>query len=604
MVRSKTTANQTLDPFVVEIVRSGLVAITDEMKTNLMRTAYNSIVYEGLDFTVALTDEQGNLISIGLGLPSFIRGISDTVKSMIKFFGTKNIHPGDVLLTNDAYTHGSHLNHVIAALPVFHDGEIVAYTCSEPHWVDIGGLLGRAPNDIFSEGLQIPYVKIYDRGEVDEQILSIISANVRNPSLAMGDFRGQIACVRTGEKRVLHMVDKYGAPTFRRAVEAIMQNSDDFSRNEIRKIPEGTYEAEEFMDDDGVESGKRIPIRVKITVKEDTMEVDLSGVGRQVRGAYNSGAGISGAQMAFKHIVCPTWYPINDGSFRPLKIALPEGTVVSATKPSMMRWWMTIPTTLADTIWKALAPAIPNRITAGHFADLCVPQGFNIDSKTGMPILTRTSIGRFTSNGGGYGAKYNQDGMCATNPIHTGDTHNVPIEVQESADRTALVVRRQLREDSGGPGRFRGGLGVIHEILFLGDWTLTSGVERTTCPPWGAFGGRAGLANCLEVRRPKEGPIFDIKACLKADLNSEHYPNDGQRNAKFWDKTVVSGSRLVVMSGGGGGFGSPSERDPQSVLQDWIDGYISLESAKRDYAVVIDADNKTVDHVATQALRA
>ncbi len=198
------------NPATAEIIRNALIAITDEMKTNLMRTAYNPIIYEALDFTVGLFDRNGDTMSIGLGLPMFIRGLSDAIKAKIAFYGLDGIEPGDVLLTNDAYIMGSHLNHLIFTLPIFHDGKIVAFASSMAHWMDIGGALGRT-QDIFSEGLQLPIVKIFKHGVQDDELTRIIRTNVRIPELAMGDFRAQIASIRTGERRYSALVRKYGS---------------------------------------------------------------------------------------------------------------------------------------------------------------------------------------------------------------------------------------------------------------------------------------------------------------------------------------------------------------------------------------------------------
>jgi N-methylhydantoinase B len=592
-----------VDPFTVEIIRSGLVATTDEMKTNLMRTAYNRIVYEALDFTVALTDSKGNLVSIGLGLPSFIRGISDTVKAMIEHFGD-DVQPGDILLTNDAYTHGSHLNHVIAALPVFHRGRIVAFACSEPHWQDIGGVLGGNRTDIYSEGLQLPYLKIYKHGDPNQDVLDIIKMNVRNPDLAMGDFRGQLACIKTGERRIARMVEKYGVDTFTGALDMLMDQAEDFSRSQIRKIPEGTYEAEEFLDDDGMDIGKEIPVRVKVTVKDDSMSVDLSGVGRQVRGFYNSGAGLSGTQMGFKSIVCPTWFPINDGSFRPLHVTLPPGTVASAVRPSAMYMWMDIPMTIADTMWKAMAPALPQGIAAGHFGDLCISLAFIIDPQTRMPIFRRAPTGGGT--GGGFGAKHDSDGMPAMICLNDGDTHNGAVEAQEAHEPDALVLTRELWQDSGGAGEHRGGLGTSTETVYLKDALLNSYMDRTMCPSWGAFGAKPGLANRLMLLVAKEKlqspEDYQTRKVLSLAYDTEVFPNAKMPNAKFSNRVVPAGSRVVNMPGGGGGFGKPTERDPELVLNDVVNGYVSLEAARRDYGVVVRPD-LTIDLPATKALR-
>ena len=326
------------NPVTAEIIRSALVAITDEMKTNLMRTAYNPIIYEALDFTVGLFDRNGNTMSIGLGLPMFIRGLSDAIKAKIAFYGEAGIEPGDILLTNDAYIMGSHLNHLIFTLPIFHDGKLVAFASSMAHWIDIGGTIGGRTQDIYSEGLQIPIVKIFKRGVQDRELTELIRVNVRVPELAMGDLRAQIAAIRTGERRYAALVKKYGLDAVDACVQGLYDMSERKARLAVAAMPDGEYEAESFMDDDGI-GDKAIPIKVRVIVAGDQMTIDLTDVSPQVAGYFNSGetAGRSAAQVAFKCLTTPTLYPINDGSFRALTIILPPGRVISALKPSAMQ---------------------------------------------------------------------------------------------------------------------------------------------------------------------------------------------------------------------------------------------------------------------------
>ena len=267
--RPRTERRHRPDPVITEIVRNGLIAVTEEMKTNLMRTAYNMIIYEALDFTVGLFDAQGNTVSIGLGLPMFIRGMSDTVKTKLAHYGADNLEPGDILLTNDAYITGSHLNHMTFTVPIFDDGELVAFSCCMAHWPDVGGTLDGATTDIFSEGLQMPIVKIHRRGVANEELISVIKANVRLPERAMGDFRAQIAAVKTGERRFLDMLRKYGRDAVIGGIAAIMDQSEAVTRARVREIPDGIYQASSFMDDDGVNIGERIPIRVRVEVAGD-----------------------------------------------------------------------------------------------------------------------------------------------------------------------------------------------------------------------------------------------------------------------------------------------------------------------------------------------
>ncbi|MEA2939099.1 MAG: N-methylhydantoinase, partial [Alphaproteobacteria bacterium] len=204
------TKTRRIDPVVTEIVRNGVIAVTEEMKTNLMRTAYNIIIYEALDFTTGLFTPEGDTISIGIGLPMFIRGMSETAKAKIRHFGRKAIKPGDIYVTNDSYLTGSHLNHVTLTLPIFHRGSLVGFSCCMAHWLDIGGQLGGMSTDIFAEGLQIPIMKLHDRGVVNQTLLVMIRQNVRLPPRAMGDLRAQITAVKTGERRFLELIERYG----------------------------------------------------------------------------------------------------------------------------------------------------------------------------------------------------------------------------------------------------------------------------------------------------------------------------------------------------------------------------------------------------------
>src|ERR1043166_578638 len=488
-IRTSDQDRHVVDAFTAEVIRSTVVAITDEMKTNLMRTAYNMIIYEAEDFTVGLFDSDGNTISIGLGLPMFIRGLSDAVKAKLAHWGKENILPGDILLTNDPQVMGSHLNHMIFTLPIFHQGELIAFSSSMGHWQDIGGVLGAVTRDIFSEGLQMPFVKIFKSGKQDAELTAIIRSNCRLPEFAMGDFRAQIAAIRTGERRLSELLQRYGAATFKQSVRLIFDQSEKLARAAVRKIPDGIYEAESFMDDDGVNIGKRIPIKVRVEINDDEMTIDLSQVSPQVAGPYNSGAtaGRSLSEVAFKFLTTPLLLPINEGSFRPLKIILPPGRVVSATKPAPVRTWMTVPMTVCDTIFKSLASACPGNVLAGHHADLAAPRVFGLNPATGQSFHFPPML-----SGGGWGALSNADGQNATFCINDGDTHNTPVEAGEG--RAALfIMRRELRQDSGGAGKYRGGLGVSQEVRVLSSGSVQSAMERTICAPW-----EIGRASCRE----------------------------------------------------------------------------------------------------------
>ena len=568
------------DPVLVEIVRNGVIAVTEEMKVNLMRTAYNMIIYEALDFTVGLFTKDGDTVSIGLGLPMFIRGMAETVKAKIRHFGADGFQPGDILLTNDAYITGSHLNHLTFTAPIFYAGRLVGFSCCMAHWPDIGGTLGGVTTDIYSEGLQLPILKYARAGVVNQEIHEIIRMNVRLPERAMGDLRAQVTAIRTGERGFLELIGRYGADAVLGSIATIMEHAEAAARARTSAIPDGIYEAESFMDDDAVDIARRVPIRVRVVVSGDEMTVDLSDVAKQVRGFYNSGptTGLACAQVAFKCVTSPTDYPVNDGSFRNLKVVLPPGRIVSATRPAPMRWWMTFPMTVVDTIFKALSKAIPGQVVAGHHADLCVATIDGYHPDTGGLFIS--GLGPL---GGGWGAKRSEDGVSATVCINDGDTHNSPNE-QFEAKYPVVVESLSLIADSGGPGRYRGGLGVETVVRALSDFNVNTSIERAVCLPWGLEGGLEGTGNEMLLRR--DGIVAD-------DVP----------NAKVFRATVRTGDAFIMRSGGGGGFGSPLERPPAEVAHDVRQGYVSLAAARDYYGVALDPETLSIDEPATAGLR-
>ena len=347
-----------------------------------------------------------------------------------------------------------------------------------------------------------------------------------------------------------------------------MDRAEAAARARTRTIPDGVYEAESSLDDDGLEVGKRIPVKVKVTVKGDEMTIDLTDVSKQVRGFYNSAitTGYACAQVAYKCITSPTDYPINDGAFRSLKVIIPPGRIVSAVRPAPMRCWMIFPMTIVDTIFKALQPAIPDRVIAGHHADLVAPSfhGFN-------PKTSELFIGTFGPLGGGWGAKKTEDGVSATVCLNDGDTHNGPNE-QAEAKFPIMVERFELIPDSGGAGRYRGGLGIARTTRALTNVTVNTQSERSACPPWGLDGGGEATGNKV---------AFRVNNGWKDD-----FPN-----AKVLVAQLKPGDAFRISSGGGGGYGAPFERPVEDVREDVRQGYVSVKAAAERYGVVVDARN-------------
>jgi N-methylhydantoinase B len=491
----------------------------------------------------------------------------------------KGLKPGDILVTNDSYITGSHLNHFTFTLPIFHEGKLSAFACCMAHWMDVGGVLGGLTTDIYSEGLQIPILKYQDAGVVNQDLVDIIAMNVRVPERGLGDLRAQITALKTGERRFLELLDRYGREEVLGAVRNIMDQSEAAARARTRSIPDGVYEAESFMDDDGVEIGKRIPIKVRIIKAGDQMTIDLTDVSTQVRGGFNSGAttGYGCAQVAYKCITSPTDYPINEGSFRALKVVLSPGTVVTAVRPAAMRVWMTFPMTVVDTALKAMEQAVPERTIAAHHADLLVGIFNGV-----APADGRFYLGDLGPTGGGWGAKHNEDGMCATVCMNDGDTHNSPCE-QVEAKYPVLFKRHALRDDSGGAGRHRGGLGSEKAVIARARMNISVRVDRVHCPPWGLQGGMAGMGN-------------------KLTLTLDGRELDDLPNAKVYGKPIKAGDGWSLFAGGGGGFGLPHERAAAKVAHDVRQGYVSRQAARDSYGVELD-EQGGIDKSATQRLR-
>lgn len=571
-----TAVKMGIDAVTAEIIRGNLIAITDEMKTNLMRTAYNQLIYEAQDFTVGLFDSRGDTISIGLGLPMFVGGLSQAIKAKLEYYGIDGIDEGDILLTNDPYIMGSHLNHMILTMPIFHHGELVAFASSMAHWLDVGGYLGGTTHDIYAEGLQMPMVKLFKKGRQDDELTRIIETNVRFSESALGDLRAQIAAIRTGEARMVSLLERYGNETISECIKAIFDRSERLARHAVEQIPDGEYFGEASMDDDGVAIGVPVPIKVRVVIEGDQMTIDLSDVSPQVAGYFNSGetAGKSAAQVAFKCLTSPTEYPINYGSFRPVNVVLPLGTVVSATKPAAMRWWMTYPMTIVDCVFRAVSKALPGGSIAGHHADLAISNLYGVDPATGSFYLFYNGL-----QGGGWGATRDKDGESATICINDGDTHNAPIEAQEAKNDLMYAFEYSLRQDSGGAGRTRGGLGTRQRWMTENAVTLDSFVERTKTAPWGIHGGQDGLPNRVTVQEVGQAEVTT-------------FPNgkvDGFR--------LEAGDVVIVETGGGGGYGDPSMRQAEKVVQDVERGYISAESAKAKYGVEVHLDEHGIGHV-------
>lgn len=578
---STASEKRQVNPITLEVVRNALPAISGEMSADLQRASYNMMIYEVRDYCCALVAPNGDLLSQNVGgVSHFVADLGVLVVDAMQRYGPDGFAEGDVLVTNHQAVAGQHLNNVVVYMPVFVDGEIVCFSMVRAHWIDVGGLstgFGATAmvSDPWMEGLQIDQLKIHEAGVPNETLFSILRTNIRFPDASLGDMRSQIAACQLGARRVGELCDKYGRGIVDAAIEEIFDAAEQRCRNVVSQFPDGVYEASSFLDGGASNPDDTIDVHAKVTVAGGGMTIDLSGCSPQRREAFNSRT-LAGAMVAYKAITTPE-EPVNAGSFRALDVVIPEGNIMMASFPAPMSGWSLIIPTVVDTILKALAPAVPDRVPAAHLGILGGPIVFTgVDPATGQQFIVQSI------EGGGWGGRPHADGESASVSVCQGDVRNGPIESIEL--RCPVVVEeRRLRTDSGGAGRYRGGLGLDTTVrgLVEGMWNLAQS-RRRGCPPWGLWGGRPG--------EPGDRLLLD--------------PDAGTwRSVDVVRHRVAAGTRARISTAGGGGWGSPLEREPERVQHDVREGLVSIEAAGREYGVVIDPRTLDVDADATARRR-
>jgi N-methylhydantoinase B len=566
----------------LEILRNNLPAIANEMAADLRRTSYNMMIYEVCDFCTALLDKRGRLMSQNVGgVSHFVADLGVIIEDAIKKYGEKGFHPEDVIITNHQRVSGQHLNNIVIYVPFIYDGELVGFAVTRAHWIDVGGMstgFGAGPiiGEPWLEGLQLDQLKIYDKGVLNEALWTVIKDNIRYPESSLGDMRAQIASCRMATRRLAELCDKYSLETFLSAVERIFTETETRCRNAVQKIPDGVYEAESFYDDDTVKPDEPVRIHAKVTVSGGSMTIDLSGCSAQREGGINSRT-LAGSRVAYKALTEPTT-PVNEGSFHALETIIPEGNVMMASFPAPMGAWSLILPTVVDTIFKALAPAMKDTMPAAHHGLLGGSVTFFAPgSKDGNGFVVQSL------EGGGWGGGPGRDGESGTVSICQGDVRNAPIESIE-LKAPVIVEERAFRPDSGGPGKNRGGLGLQVRVrnLIEGKWNLARS-RRRKCPPWGMWGGKPGETAEYLLRLPKDEAFKPVDSVMQK---------------------VPAGSEVTVLTGGGGGWGRPEERDPERVLDDVRQGIVTVAGAEKDYGIVVRGAELEIDREATAKLRA
>jgi len=550
-----------VNPITLEVVRNALVAYAEEMANSLCKSAYNMMVYEVRDFCCGLVDVEGQLICQNSGgLPIFLADLGIAVKDGIDRYGLDGFAPGDVIIMNHGYICGQHLNNVVIYTPCFHDGKVFAFAANRAHWVDVGGMRTGFGNvettEIFQEGLQFRSIKIYDAGKRNDGVWQMIEDNVRFPESSLGDLRAQIAACQIAARRLTELLNRYSGPPVNACIRDIWDQAVAEARAVVAAIPDGRYEAESFLDNDGRRLNQPLRVKVTVEVKGSDLTIDYSEMNPQVPSPLNSGysGGLSAARVAFKCLTMPN-APVNEGCFRPLKLISPEGTMVNAKPPAAIGLWSIALPTVIDTILLALAPALPDKIPAAHKGEMggCSFYGYREDN--GKRFLLMNIFG------GGWGGRPHEDGEDASVSICQGDVRNTPIELQE-IHYPFLVDYHRLRPDSGGPGKYRGGLGVELRYRCLQSSTVNVNFERIHTPPWGLNGGKPAATNIGLVTRA-----------------------DGSERVvrKETNIPLKAGDLVTFCTAGGGGYGDPRERSRQAIEEDVRLGYVTPEAAARDY---------------------
>ena len=544
------------DPITLEIIQNSLQATADEMFVAMKKTAMSSIIYEVLDMGTGIMDADGELASSGAGIPAFIGVLDKAVKVLIEKFNMPgDVNPGDVFATNDPYWGGvTHLNDIIVAMPVFANDRIIAWTANIAHNSDVSGLapgsLSGDAVEIFQEGLRLPAIKIISKGEPIAPVMDIIKTNSRMPDVIEGDVWAAIASVRVGDRRLREMAAKYGVDVFQAAMVDFMDTGEQASLNGLKDLPNGSFEITEEQDDGSL-------FNAKITISDNEFLVDLRNNPDQVANPLNSsrdGAMVV-AQMLFKSLTAP-YSPANGGSFRPIKLLTKEGTVCHAVAPAAIGFYYEIELRFYDIMWRCLAPHMPDKLAAGHFGSICGTFVGGIHPDTGRQYTI------IEPQLGGWGASHDADGNSAMFCGFHGETYNCPAEINEA--RNGLIVdRMELNLAPGGEGKYTGGRGIVMDYRVRSDdGFFTAGYTRSKFPAWASDGANEGSPNYVQFRRAN-GDVQDF--AFASNMKTE------------------KGDVIRVITGNGGGFGDPKDRDPAAVQRDIKNGLISKDDAHKIY---------------------
>ncbi len=561
-----------METIVYEILRNSLYAIAREMKIAMMRTAASPIMHLGADASAAVFDAKMQLVAQGNDIPTMLGSAVISTKVSVEAIGRENLRPGDVIISNDAYLGGgNHQPDIQITRPVFFENEIVAFVMTRGHWNDIGG---QAPGsyalntwDIYGEGIRIPPVLLYRNDEIVRDVQNMIVQNTRDPEGRLLDIQAQYAGTYVGDQRIISLVKKYGADALRDAMERSLNHSETLMREAIRGIPDGVYEAEDFVE--GVQatgwSGDRITIKVKVIVKDDQIHFDYNGTGKQARGGINCPLAVTCNSTWFTvKALTDVSIPINQGCYRPITIDAPVGSIVNCTFPaSVVSGNTETSPRVIDLCLKALSQAVPERVIGQSNCAACsgVFGGRDPDEnrvrRTGKEFISLVE-----PHGGGMGARATRDGVNGIR-VYVGNAGALPIEFIEQT-MPIMVEGWELIADSGGAGKWRGGLTARRTYrVGFDEATVTVAGERGEAAPEGYFGGLAG-------------GLFECQI-ISPDGTTQKMPSKGAT------AIVHRGDRVLLQPAGSGGYGDPAQRPVELIEADLLDGYITAQAAREQY---------------------
>ena len=566
-----------IDAITTEIIRHGLLSACEEMARNLCRTSYNTVVYETHDYGVGLHDVNGDIAADAPGIAVFTRGNDYGIKRSIDFLGTDSMKPGDVFINNYPYWSSAHTLDPLVFAPIHVDGRLVGFASCRCHVLDLqqkdpGYVLDST--DMYQEGIFFPVVKLYREGEINEDIFNIVRFNSRMPSHTIGDLQAQVSAVVTGVRRTREIAEKFGVETLTAALDAINVHGERLALAALRRMPKGTWSAEDYMDHDGVDVDRPVKMAVTITITDDEMIVDWTGSDEGVRGPINLPRGLTEAFncLIFKALTTPEW-PVTAGNFRPLRVITKEGSVMHAVPPmpTFTLWGGLLG---GEVMLKALAQGMPDRVPACSGGDVCSVMALGVDPRTGGPWLEGMN------DAVGFGAHAGGDGEDGIMHLSEPGCRNNPVEVLEIKG-PMMIDHYGYRPDTGGPGKHRGGVGISRVYRFLAPSTAISVLYKTVSAPWGINGGKEAEPNHIVI-----------------DPGTE---NEERKGGSY--NFLEAGQVLANNTGGGGGWGNPFERDPALVAKDVRNGFVSVEAAERDYGVAVDPETFRVDTTRTATLR-